>query len=107
MNFSELKRMTKYQNHNCDDVQDTELLELLWYHYTQLNPIESEAIEEKMASVQTTLKTLSHKREMALMRAVAEACVEYERSAFAEGVRVGGQLMLEMLNFPICEINEN
>ena len=89
--------MVKAQGYQCED---GELLEALWYHYTMKHPLESGKIGEMFQGMEDVLKPLSKKRRNALIREVLELCIEYERSAFAEGVRMGGRLILEMAEEP-------
>ncbi|MBP3673709.1 MAG: hypothetical protein J6J18_07760 [Oscillospiraceae bacterium] len=72
------------------------LLELFARFYLKRHPIESTAFSPVMDSLNPILKSLSQKRTRRLFRIINDLCIEYEQSAFIEGIRVGAQLSLEL-----------
>ena len=73
-----------------------DILKMLWYSYSEHNPVKSEEITELFQTMETELKTLSRKRRNSLFRTVADLCVAHECAAFMEGVCMGIKLAMEV-----------
>ena len=77
---------------------DTDLLldDLYWY-YAENNPLINERIRSLSNSADCYLTQLTMKDCDALFRIFSDLCTEQERLAFRGGVRIGMQLLLELL----------
>lgn len=71
------------------------VLETLYWNYTQDNPINNEKIRELFASLRSQFPHLSMQEFDPVFTTVSELCVEHERLAFLEGLRLGVALMTE------------
>lgn len=91
-----MKELVEMSTANEKDTESRPLLEILWYHHTIRHPVSSEAIDSGFAEMEPLLKPLSQKRKCRMYRLITELCVEHERAAFMEGIRVGGRLMMEI-----------
>ena len=69
---------------------------MLWSIYTIYYGMNSEKINAGFAEIEEAAGQLSQKRKRRLMRLVGDLCVEHEKNAFIEGIRVGSRLMLKL-----------
>ena len=81
-------------NYGSGDIQS--LTELLYWYYTECNPIDSGEIRTKFDKIYECTRNLSRKEENAIIDTANELCAEYERLAFAEGFHAGLRLMVEV-----------
>lgn len=83
-------------NYEYDDINS--LLESFGSYYLMCNPVENENIKDRFLSLEPIMKSLSRKRETKLFHTMLDICDEYEKQAFQEGIRVGAQLICELLD---------
>lgn len=86
---------TNPPNYEYEDIHS--LLELFGSYYAMCNPVDTDEIKRHFESLEPILKSLSRKRERKLFHTMLDICQKYENAAFQEGVRVGAQLILELL----------
>ena len=96
MGMKEIGTLLKTDELCCEDFQT--LTEMLWYFYTQYDPIEPETIREEAEGLEPIMKSLSQKRKRKMIRSVMNLCIEHERVSFARGVQVGAKLVMELLD---------
>ena len=77
-----------------DDIHS--LLEFMAHTYLIRHPIESTFFKNAQAELLPILNSLSRKRTHRVFRIINDLCIEHERSAFIEGIRVGAMLVLEL-----------
>lgn len=94
--MSQIKEFIKTSSMDVSGQRSCPLLEMMWQSYTMHHPIESNKINENFEEVELLLEPLSRKRKLHILRLVTDLCVEHERAAFIEGIRVGGRLLLEL-----------
>ncbi len=71
-------------------------LDALWWHYGEYHKVDTPFSMEHFRSLRTQLETLPIQDSDRLFSEVACLCAEHERVAFAAGLRLGVQLMLEI-----------
>lgn len=71
-------------------------LETIWKYHAVHSSVTDESIQKKINMIMPHLKTLSQKKKRIIMARIVDLCVEHERAAFMEGIRVGGRLMMEI-----------
>lgn len=88
------------QDHFGDDPPNhgdaDSVLELLYWHYTELNPIDNQKIKDGFATLRNQFPQLSLQEFDPVFVTVSDLCVEHERLAFLEGLRLGVVLMQEL-----------
>lgn len=72
------------------------LVDLLYWSYTQTNPVDSEKIRQTICAICDRLQSLPFSEMDFLTSQVNCLCAQTEEAAFQEGVRVGARLMLEL-----------
>lgn len=72
------------------------LLELLYYYYTEENPIENAVIRYQFMEQDKVLNRLTVEENDLFFRITCDLCTEHARRAFVEGLRVGGRLFAEL-----------
>ena len=72
------------------------VLEMLHYYYTQANPINSEEIKAGFKAVRSSLERLSISEIDSLIYTVCDLCLQHEKLAFIEGIKVGFVLNREV-----------
>ena len=79
-------------NHgDLDSVTDV----LHWY-YAENNPIDNQKIRDSFANLRGQSPNLSLQEFDSIFDTVSDLCVEHERLAFYEGLRLGVTLMMEL-----------
>lgn len=73
------------------------ILEMLYYYYTQDNPIDSALIRCRFKELDDRLPHLTVKENDAIFSVIMDLCSEYERQAFLQGVQVGMRLFDELV----------
>lgn len=81
----------KYGEDGIDSV-----LEMLHFYYTQANPINSEEIKAGFMAVRLSLEKLSTSEIDSLIYTVCDLCLQHEKLAFIEGIKVGFKLNCEI-----------
>lgn len=72
------------------------VLETLYWNYTQGNPINNGKIRELFARLRSQFPHLSMQEFDPIFTLVRDLCIEHERLAFYEGLRLGVTLMTEL-----------
>lgn len=81
-------------DYGFDDVQS--LLEMLYYYYTQANPIDTAVIHCQLKELDDILSKLSLAENNTVFLLTCDVCAEHERKAFLEGIHVGLRLFIEL-----------
>ena len=71
--------------------------ELLYECYTEVNPIETDEIRADFQKINRMISGLSVQDNDRIFALVCHLCTQQERSAFLEGLRVGMQLLIELV----------
>ena len=72
------------------------ILELLYWHYAEYNPVDNKEIRDGFARIRQRYSHLSLEEFDPIFTTVSDLCVEHERRAFLEGLRLGVTLMTEL-----------
>lgn len=72
------------------------LLEFLYWHYSEDNPIDSQKIRDGFAKLRSQFPHLSLQEFDPIFIMVSDLCVECGRLAFYEGLHLGAALMTEL-----------
>lgn len=72
------------------------VLEVLYWYYAENNPIDSQKIRDSFAKLRSHFSNLSMQEFDPIFDIVSELCVEDQRLAFYEGLRLGVTLMIEL-----------
>lgn len=72
------------------------LLDVLYWHFAEFNPMDSSEAKAQFANLRNTLHYLSEQEFDAVFGIVSCICVEQERTAFKEGLRLGVALVQEL-----------
>ncbi len=88
---------TGYCKQNPLNLGDAEsVMEFLYWHYAENNPIDSGKIRDGFAKIRQQYPHLSMQEFDPIFTTVSDLCVEHERLAFLEGLRLGVTLMMEI-----------
>lgn len=71
-------------------------LDALWWHYGEYHNMDSPQAKEGFKNLRACLDSLPIKDSDAVFEYVVYLCAEYERIAFATGLKLGTQLMMEL-----------
>lgn len=92
-----LKFLEEYYKQNPPNYGDMEsVLEVLYWYYAENNPIDNQKIRDSFAKLRSQFPNLSIQGFDPIFTTVSDLCVEHERLAFHEGLRVGVELMMEL-----------
>lgn len=72
------------------------ILEMLYYFYTEENPVDSAVISCQFKELDDALSSLSWANNEKVFALVVDLCVSHARQAFLEGVHVGLRLFTEL-----------
>ena len=81
-------------NYGCGDFKT--LLGFLYWHYTEMNPIENEEIRRKFLEMERYFRHLSADEEDEAFDKMCELYLENEQLAFSAGLGVGMRLAMEL-----------
>lgn len=81
-------------NYGCTDIHT--LLQLLWYSYTEYNPIENDRTDALFSSMRPVFDMLPLRAEDHLVYKICELMNEYGQSAFLTGIQIGVRLCKEL-----------
>ncbi len=81
-----------------DNRKAESILGLLYWHYTECNPIDNQKIREGFAQIRQQYPHLSMQEFDPIFTTVSDLCVEHERLALLEGLRLSVTLMMELVN---------
>lgn len=73
-------------------------IDLLYWHYTEYNPINSRKVKDQFAVMRSALGSLSSQDFDRVFGIVSDLCMECEKLAFVEGLQLGFVLMQELEN---------
>ncbi len=91
-----IKALQNYCKQNPLNHGDAEsVMEFLYWHYAENNPIDNKRIRNSFAKLRQQYSHLSMEE---FFTTVSDLCVEHERLAFLEGLRLGVTLMMEVAN---------
>ena len=85
---------------NYGDSSVHSLLEMLYLHFTELNPINSDETQALCNALDPYLGKLSEAEIDSVFILVNDLCVQHEKAAFLKGMQAGASLMLELLTHP-------
>lgn len=92
-----LKFLEEYYKQNPPNHGDMgSVLEVLYWYYAENNPIDNQKIRDSFAKLRSQFPNLSLQEFDPIFDTVSELCVEDQRLAFYEGLRLGVALMIEM-----------
>lgn len=89
-----LKMATENLKYGEDGIDS--VLEMLHFYYTQANPINSEEIKAGFKAVRSSIEKLSTSEIDFLIYTVCDLCLQHEKLAFIEGIKVGFKLNAEI-----------
>ncbi len=72
------------------------ILELLYWHYAESNPIDNQKICDGFAHIRQQYPHLSMQKFDPIFTTVSDLCLEHEHLAFLAGLRLGVTLMTEL-----------
>lgn len=72
------------------------VLDLLYWHYAEFNPIDNQKIRDNFTNLRKQYSHLSMQEFDPIFTTVSDLCVEHERRAFLEGLRLGVVLRQEL-----------
>lgn len=92
-----LKFLVEHYKQNPPNHGDMEsVLEVLYWYYAENNPIDNQKIRDSFAKLRSQFPNLSLQEFNPIFETVSELCVEDQRLAFYEGLRLGVTLMIEL-----------
>ncbi len=92
-----IKALRDYCKRNPLNHGDSEsVMEFLYWYYSESNPIDNQKIRDGFAQIRQQYSHLSMREFDPIFTAVSNLCVEHERLAFLEGLRLGVTLIMEM-----------
>lgn len=71
-------------------------MEFLYWHYAENTPLDSRKIRDGFSNIRQQYSHLSMQEFDPIFITVSDLCVEHERLAFLEGLRLGVTLMMEL-----------
>ena len=96
LNVSHIKELVRIFSE--DEANTRPLLDLIQQYYTVYNPIDNTGISVEIEDIELLMMQLSQKRKRRIKRLIGDLCEEHERAAFIEGIRVGGSLLMQILD---------
>ena len=72
------------------------VLDLLYWHYAEFNPIDNQKIRDSFAALRKQYSYFSMQEFDPIFTTVSDLCVEHERLAFLNGLRLGVVLMQKL-----------
>lgn len=92
-----LKFLEEHFKQNPPNHGDMEsVLEVLHWYYAENNSIDNQKIRDSFAKLRSQFPNLSLQEFDPIFDTVSDLCVEHERLAFYEGLRLGVTLMIEL-----------
>lgn len=86
-----------YYKQNPPNYGDADsILELLYWVYAECNPIDDQKIRDGFVHLRNQFPHLSLQEIDPILTTTSDLCLEYERLAFQEGLRLGVMLMQEL-----------
>lgn len=72
------------------------VMELLYWFYTENNPVDNQKIRDGFAKLRSQFPCISLQEFDPVYMTVSDLCMEHERLAFYEGLRLGTAIMMEL-----------
>lgn len=91
--------LNKQPNYGYKDAHS--LLDMLYYYYTQDNPIENQKIKASFAHLDNILALLPLQDNDTVFVLTANLCNEYAKQGFIAGIITGTHLFAELEGHPI------
>ena len=92
-----ISKLKSFLSENEPDYGNAEsLLEMIYFHYTEFNSIDSESIREKFKKLRSLFPNLTLRDFDEIFDLVCDLCYEHEKRAFLQGVQVGVTLATEL-----------
>lgn len=94
MNFY-IQKLNQYITDNpliFSDQDIGDILDFLWWTYTEEHPVDNDNIREQFSRLREVWDSLSDEAVDKLFAVTCTLCLEYERLAFREGMKVGMHL---------------
>lgn len=92
-----LKILEEHFKQNPPNHGDMEsVLEVLYRYYAENNPIDNQKIRDSFAKLRSQFPNLSLQEFDPIFDTVSDLCLEDQRLAFQEGLRLGVTLMIEL-----------
>lgn len=93
------KTLLEYCNAHPLDCGDAEsLMDVLYWNYAENNPLDNQKIKDDFATLRSKFPHLSMQEFDPIFNTVSELCLEHERVAFLDGIRLGVLLVAELHN---------
>ena len=89
-----LQNYCKQNPPNHGDAQS--VMNLLYWTYTEYNPIDEQKLRDGFAKLRLQFPDLSLQEFDPVFNTVSDLCIDHERLAFYEGLRLGVTLMQEL-----------
>lgn len=84
------------KQHPPDHGDAQSVMNLLYWTYTEYNPVDDQQIKNGFAKLRSQFPHLNLQEFDPIFTTVSELCTEHEQLAFMEGLRLGVTLMLEL-----------
>ncbi len=92
-----IKALRDYCKHKPLNHGDAEfVMEFLYWHYAEFNPVDNQKMRNNFTQIRQQYPHLSMQEFDPIFTTVSDLCVEHERLAFYEGLRLGAAFMLEL-----------
>ena len=94
--IEKLKSFLAEQSPNFGYDDANSVLEMLYYYYSDTNPVDSGVIRCQFQALDSVLSKLSWSESERVFSLAVELCVSHARLAFTEGVQIGMRLFTEL-----------
>ena len=94
--FETLKTYLKDNPPNYGDCDACSILEMLYCHYNEFNPIETTEIKKKFEELYCHLSGMPLRELDRIIDTVCTLCGDHEKAGFVEGIKVGIQMAMEL-----------
>ena len=94
--IEKLKEFLEEQHPNYPHNDVDSLLDVLYYYYTEDNPIDSALIRCQFKGFDDCLNSLTWDQHEAFFAAACNLCSSYERQGFINGIHIGLRLFKEL-----------
>lgn len=81
-----------------DIESDTPCLETLWWQYSGIYPIHNEQTKVQQAAIREKLSGNGSVDVDEMLDLIGSLCSEYEQLAFTAGMKLGAQLIVELIH---------
>lgn len=87
-----------FRKHEMDGdcMENTSVLDLLFYHYISEKPPQTDAIRAQFQALECCMEKLSLEENDQVSNLVCQLCAEHARCAFLEGIHTGYYLRMEL-----------